>query len=68
MLQSTTSTTTVSASSGAVCTKSGPYKSSRGANVTVVVQAGQLFPKDADGKNTTWSMTLRTETLTLLEM
>ena len=68
MLQSTTTSTTVSASSGAVCTYSGPYKSSRLANVTVVVQEGQLFPKDTDNKNTTWSMTVQTETLTLLEM
>jgi hypothetical protein len=45
-----------SGQSGTVCRQSGPYKSSRNARVVIFVRQGTLFPKDADGANTTWSL------------
>lgn len=68
MLQMSTSSSTVSGSTGAVCSTSGPYTSERNAKVTVVVLKGQQFPPDSDGKKTTWSMTVQTQTVTLVEM
>jgi hypothetical protein len=47
---------TTSGRTGTVCPKSGPYKSSRNARVTVFVKRGDKFPPDSDGASTTWSI------------
>lgn len=41
---------------GGTCQKSGPYKSSRNAKVTVFVKKGARFPADTDGAATTWTL------------
>jgi hypothetical protein len=43
-------------SSGTTCRQSGPYRSTRNAQVIVFVKAGTAFPKDADNANTTWNL------------
>jgi hypothetical protein len=47
---------TATGSSGTTCRQSGPYRSSRNAQVIVFVKAGTAFPKDADNANTTWTL------------
>ena len=41
---------------GAPCLEAGPYRSSRNAQVTVFLKAGDRFPADTDGAQTTWTM------------
>ena len=50
--------TTVSASgrTSQTCREAGPYRSSRNARVTVFLKAGDRFPADTDGAQTTWTM------------
>ena len=43
-------------STGAACTASGPYRSTRNAKVVVFVAAGSKFPPDTDGASTSWSL------------
>lgn len=54
---SDTSATKVSATgkTGATCTVSGPYKSSRNTSVVVFFKRGDKFSADpVDGRDTTW--------------
>lgn len=56
---SDTSATKVNASgtTGATCTVSGPYKSSRNSSIVVFYKRGDRFGVDpVDGRNTTWVM------------
>lgn len=62
MYQTTSSTSTVNKNTGTVCTKAGPYKSSRNAQVTISMLVGQVFPADTDGASTTWKQTVETQT------
>ena len=55
-MATTSAPVTSSGNSGTTCNKSGPYVSNRNAKITVFIAKGQVFPKDADGANTTWSM------------
>jgi hypothetical protein len=41
---------------GATCTVTGPYRSSRNARVVIFLKAGTRFPTDTDGAATTWSL------------
>ena len=45
-----------SGQTGAICRQSGPYRSSRNARVTVFVRQGAVFPTDADGAATSWTL------------
>lgn len=49
---------TISASgkTGATCSVTGPYRSSRNAKVIIFFRAGTKFPADTDGASTTWSL------------
>ena len=47
---------TASGATGATCPAPGPYRSSRNAKVIVFVKKGDKFPVDADGANTTWTL------------
>ena len=46
---------TASGSTGTTCSKTGPYRSSRNARVTIFVKRGEKFPRDVDGSKTTWT-------------
>jgi hypothetical protein len=41
---------------GTTCSTPGPYRSNRNARVVVFVKKGDKFPVDADGANTTWTL------------
>lgn len=56
---SDTTATKINASgrTGATCTVSGPYKSSRNASVVVYFKRGDRFTADpVDGRDTTWTL------------
>ena len=38
------------------CREPGPYRSSRNAQIIVFLRAGDRFPADTDGAETTWTM------------
>ena len=38
------------------CREPGPYRSSRSPGVTIFLKAGERFPADVDGAQTTWTM------------
>ena len=41
---------------GARCAQTGPYRSGRNARIIVFVKAGDVFPADADGGATVWTL------------
>ena len=45
-----------SGATGATCSATGPYRSTRNAKVVVFVKQGDKFPVDADGAKTTWTL------------
>ena len=45
-----------SGASGTTCAASGPYRSSRNAQVVVFLKKGDKFPVDSDGAKTTWTL------------
>ena len=49
-----------SGTTGTTCQKSGPYRSSRNARVTVFFKRGQRFPSDTDGASTNWTIVTST--------
>jgi hypothetical protein len=55
MGQATTNATT-SGKTGGTCQRSGPYRSSRNARVTVYIKKGEKFPRDTDGAATIWTL------------
>ena len=55
IIQDSTSVT-ATGQTGGTCQKSGPYKSSRNAKITVFVKKGARFPADSDGAATTWTL------------
>lgn len=52
----TVATVQASGRTSQTCREAGPYRSSRNAQVTVFLKAGDRFPADADGAVTTWTM------------
>jgi hypothetical protein len=56
MPDSSTTLSDISARTGAKCQQTGPYRSSRNAQVIVFVKAGDTFPPDADGASTVWRL------------
>lgn len=52
----TASTVSASGRTTQTCREAGPYRSSRNAQVIVFLKAGDRFPVDSDGAQTTWTM------------
>lgn len=52
----TVATVQASGRTSQTCREAGPYRSSRNAQVTVFLKAGERFPADTDGAETTWTL------------
>lgn len=64
MYQTTSTTIIISGNTGALCPRTGPYKSTRNAGAVLTIKRGTQFPPDTDGASTTWRLTLETQTAT----
>ncbi|MGH8186538.1 MAG: hypothetical protein ACREUC_08240 [Steroidobacteraceae bacterium] len=54
-MAATALTISASGKTGATCSVTGPYRSSRNAKVIIFLKAGTKFPADTDGASTAWS-------------
>jgi hypothetical protein len=55
-MASSARTITASGRTGATCSVTGPYRSTRNARVVIFLKAGMKFPSDTDGATTTWAL------------
>jgi hypothetical protein len=56
MPDSSTTLSEIKGKTGTRCVQTGPYRSSRNAQIIVFVKAGDTFPPDADGAVTVWTL------------